>query len=41
MIVIGSAVGAWLLVRVFRRRPSFRHPGVVVGVLWLADSGTS
>ena len=25
MIVIGSAVGAWLLVRVFRQRPSFRH----------------
>jgi len=36
MIIIGSAVGAWLLVRVFRRRPLFRHPGLVVGVLWLA-----
>jgi uncharacterized membrane protein YpjA len=36
MIVIGSAVGAWLLVRVFRQRPSFRQPGLVVGLLWLA-----
>ena len=36
MIVIGSAVGAWLLVGVFRQRPSFRHPGLVVGLLWLA-----
>jgi len=36
MIVIGSAVGAWLLVRVFRQRPSFGHPGLVVGLLWLA-----
>ena len=36
MIVIGSAVGAWLLVRVFWQRPPFEHPGVVVGLLWLA-----
>jgi hypothetical protein len=36
MIVIGSAVGAWLLVRVFRQRPSLTHPGLVVGLLWLA-----
>lgn len=35
MIVIGSAVGAWLLVRVFRQPPTFRHPGLVVGLLWL------
>jgi uncharacterized membrane protein YpjA len=35
MIVIGSAVGAWLLVRLFRRRPLFRRPGLVVGLLWL------
>jgi uncharacterized membrane protein YpjA len=35
MIVVGSAVGAWLLVRVFRRRPAFKHPGLVVGFIWL------
>ncbi|MFM9887285.1 MAG: hypothetical protein ACKVQT_30020 [Burkholderiales bacterium] len=35
MIVIGSAVGAWLLVRVFRRRPVFKPAGAVVGVLWI------
>ena len=36
MIVMGSAVGAWLLVRVFRQRPSLTHVGLVVGLLWLA-----
>ena len=36
MIVIGSAVGGWLLMRVLRQQPPFRHPGVVVGLLWLA-----
>lgn len=36
MIVIGSAVGAWLLVRVSRQRPSLTHAGLVVGLLWLA-----
>jgi uncharacterized membrane protein YpjA len=36
MIVIGSAVGAWLLVRVFRQRPTFGHSGLVVGLLWLS-----
>jgi uncharacterized membrane protein YpjA len=38
MIVIGSAVGGWLLVRVFRQRPAFRHPGLVVGLLWLGTN---
>ncbi len=36
MIVIGSAVGAWLLVLVFRQRPTCRYPSLVVGLLWLA-----
>lgn len=36
MIVVGSAAGAWLLLRAFRRRPAFRHAGFVVGLLWLA-----
>jgi len=35
MIVVGSGVGAWLLVAVFRRRPHFGHAGLVVGALWL------
>lgn len=34
MIVVGSAVGAWLLVRVFRQRPAFKHAGLIVGLLW-------
>jgi uncharacterized membrane protein YpjA len=36
MIVVGSAVGAWLLVRVFRQPPKIRQEGLVVGTLWLA-----
>jgi uncharacterized membrane protein YpjA len=36
MIVVGSAVGAWFLVRVFRHPPRIRQEGLVVGVLWLA-----
>jgi hypothetical protein len=35
MIVVGTAVGAWLLVRVFRRLPAFKSAGAVVGLLWL------
>jgi uncharacterized membrane protein YpjA len=35
MIVVGSAVGAWLLVRVFRQPPKIRQEGLVVGTLWL------
>ena len=34
MIVVGSAAGAWLLVRVFGQRPAFKHAGLVVGLLW-------
>jgi uncharacterized membrane protein YpjA len=34
MMVVGSAVGAWLLVRVFRQRPAFKRAGMVVGLLW-------
>ncbi|MFN0299989.1 MAG: hypothetical protein ACKVQU_06505 [Burkholderiales bacterium] len=34
-IVVGSAVGAWLLVRVFRRRPIYKPAGLVVGLLWI------
>lgn len=34
-MVVGSAVGAWRLVRVFPQRPAFRHPGLVAGLLWL------
>jgi uncharacterized membrane protein YpjA len=36
MIVVGSAVGAWLLVRVFRYPPKIGQEGLVVGTLWLA-----
>src|SRR5215470_2736007 len=36
MVVIGSAVGACLLVRVFRQPPAFRHAGPIGGLLWLA-----
>jgi hypothetical protein len=36
LIVVGAAVGAWLVVRVFRERPRIRHPGIMVGGLWLA-----
>lgn len=35
MLVVGSATGAWLLVRTFRRWPSLRHAGWFVGILWL------
>lgn len=35
MVVVGSIVGAWLLVRLFRQRPAFRHPGLMIGGLWL------
>ncbi len=35
MIVVGSAAGAWLLVRVFRRRPASPWAGLAIGLLWL------
>lgn len=35
MVVVGAAVGAWLLVRALRQRPRFTHAGWVVGLLWL------
>ena len=35
MIVVGSVVGAWLLVRVFRQRPAFKRAGLTVGLLWM------
>lgn len=35
MIVVGSVVGAWLLVRVFRQRPAFKRAGLIVGLLWM------
>lgn len=36
MVVVGAAVGAWGLVRVFRLRPRWGQAGLRVGLLWLA-----
>lgn len=38
MVVVGAAVGAWLLVSVFRHRPTFRHAGFLIGLLWLVKN---
>jgi hypothetical protein len=35
MLVVGSAAGAWLLVRTFRKRPSLKRAGLSIGILWL------
>lgn len=35
MVVVGSAVGAWLLVQVLRRRPAYKSAGLIVGLIWL------
>lgn len=34
MVLVGAATGAWLLLRVLRQSPPFKHVGVTVGFMW-------
>jgi uncharacterized membrane protein YpjA len=35
MIIVGAAVGAWMLVRVFRQALLFKYTALMIGLLWL------